>query len=84
MLSWQYKDDTGAIVFTSILRYAGPPFGLLSNLAEGEYGKFSLIIGQHKLIKGLACITHSMVLTVLYSIVGIILLSRRQFTFKLN
>jgi hypothetical protein len=84
ILSWHYKDDTGAKVFTLILRYTGPPFQLLSRLAEGEFGKYSLIIGQYKLIKGLACITHSLVLTVLYSFIGITLLSRRQFTYELN
>ncbi len=84
ILSWYHDGDTGTKVLTALLRYAGPPFELLSKLAEGEYGKYSLIIGQHKLIKGLACITHSLVLTVLYSIVGIILLSRRQFTNELG
>jgi len=28
-----------------VLKYAGPPFELLSKLAVGEYGKYSLIIG---------------------------------------
>lgn len=84
ILSWYHDGETGTKVFTLMLRYAGPPFQLLSKLAEGGYGKYSLIIGQYKLIKGLACITHSLVLTVLYSIVGIILLSRRQFTYELN
>jgi len=84
ILSWYHDGDTGTKVLTAVLNYAGPPFKLLSKLAEGEYGKYSLIIGQYKLIKGLACITHSLVLTVLYSIVGIILLSRRQFTYELD
>lgn len=84
ILSWHYNTDTWAKVFTTILKYTGPPFGLLSKLAEGEFGKYSLIIGQYKLIKGLACITHSLVITVIYSIIGITLLSRRQFTYDLN
>ena len=84
ILSWYHDSDTGTKVFIVILRYAGPPFKLLSKLAEGEFGKYSLIIGQYKLIKGLACIIHSLVLTVIYSIVGIILLSKRQFTYELN
>jgi hypothetical protein len=84
ILSWYHDGDTGSKVLIVFLKYAGPPFGLLSKLGEGEFGKYSLIIGQYKLIKGLACIIHSLVLTVIYSIVGITLLSKRQFTYELN
>lgn len=80
VLSWNYSEETGTKVFMHLLRYAGPPFELLHKLGKGEYGEYSLIVGKYSLVKSVACVTHSLVLTVLYSIVGIILLSKRQFT----
>jgi hypothetical protein len=52
----------------------------LSKLAGGEYGKYSLTVGRFSLAKSVACVIHSLILTVVYSIVGIVLLSRRQFS----
>ncbi len=62
-------DHTATVVLKVILKYICPPIELLVNLAGGKYS----------LIQNLACFMHSLVLTALYSIVGIIILIKRQF-----
>lgn len=77
ILSQHHEGETVTKVLKALLKYAGLPFELLYKLAEGEYGKYNLI-------KSVACAMHSLVLTIIYSIVGIILLSKRQFKYELN
>jgi ABC-type transport system involved in multi-copper enzyme maturation permease subunit len=52
-----------------LLRYAAPPVELLGNLAMGKYN----------VLKSLGCVMHSFALVAVYSAVGIVILSRRQF-----
>ncbi len=74
------KQETVKEVLFSFIKFASPPFMLLYKFAEGEYGKYSLTVGRFSLAKSIACVVHSLILTVVYSIVGIFLLSRRQFS----
>jgi hypothetical protein len=67
-------------VFMGFIRYFWPPFELLFKFAHGEYGKFSLTVGKYSLPKSVACVVHSLILTAVYSAVGIALLTRRQFS----
>ncbi len=67
-------------VFAGFIRYPWPPFELLYKFANGEYGKYSLTVGRFSVTKSVACVVHSLILTVVYSIVGIVLLGRRQFS----
>jgi hypothetical protein len=69
LMTFHYK-GTGTKVFMGFLRYAGPPFELLWKLAKQKYS----------LTQSVACVVHSLVLTLFYSIVGIIILSKQQFT----
>ena len=62
-------DHISTVVLQVVLRYTCPPIELLVNMANGKYG----------LIQNLGCVVYSLVLTVLYSLVGIIILSKRQF-----
>lgn len=62
------------------IRYSWPPFELLYKFACGEYGQYALTVGRFGLTKSVACVVHSLMLTVAYSIVGIAILSRRQFS----
>ena len=62
-------DHTATVVLKVVLKYICPPIELLVNLANGKYG----------VIQNLACVMHSLVLTAIYSIVGIIILIKRQF-----
>ena len=78
MFSMKQQAETG--VFFSFIRFACPPFELLYKFACGEYGKYSLTVGRFSLAKSVACVVHSLILTVVYRIVGIVLLSRRQFS----
>jgi hypothetical protein len=55
--------------FMAFLRYACPPVEFLGKLALGKYS----------MIKSLGCVMHSLALTFVYSVVGIIILCRRQF-----
>ena len=54
---------------TAFIRYACPPVELLFNLANG---KFSLM-------RSFSCVMHSVLLIAIYGIIGIIVLSTRQF-----
>ena len=78
MVSSKQQAETG--VLFSFINFACPPFKLLYKFACGEYGKYSLTVGRFSLAKSVACVIHSLILTVVYSIVGIVLLSRRQFS----
>lgn len=78
MVSMHQQAETGVLV--SFIRFACPPFKLLYKFACGEYGKYSLTVGRFSLTKSVACVVHSLILTVVYSVVGIVLLSRRQFS----
>ena len=64
-----FLDHTAKVVLQNVLKYTCPPIELLVNMASGKYS----------LIQNLACVMHSLVLTAIYSIVGIIILIRRQF-----
>jgi ABC-type transport system involved in multi-copper enzyme maturation permease subunit len=80
MLSWKNPDDTMTEVINAFVKYLCPPFTLLTKMAQGQYSKYSLIVGQYSAIKAVACVTHSLFLTVVYSIIGVLLLNRRQFS----
>ena len=80
ILGWNNPDDTMTKVISAFGKYVCPPFTLLTRMVEGEYSKYSLIVGKYSSIKAVACVTHTIVLTMFYSVVGILLLSRRQFT----
>ncbi|MBN1807257.1 MAG: hypothetical protein JW837_18575 [Sedimentisphaerales bacterium] len=72
------QEITGA--FSYFIKFACPPFKLLYKFANGEYGKYSLTVGRFGLTKSAACVIHSLILTSIYSIIGIVLLIRRQFS----
>ena len=79
-LGWNNPDDTITKVISAFCNYVCPPFKLLTRMVEGEYSKYSLIVGKYSYIKAAACVIHTLVLTVFYSFFGVLLLSRRQFT----
>jgi len=62
-------DHISTVVLRIVLKYTCPPIELLVNLANGKYS----------LVKDFGCVLYSLVLTAIYSIVGITILSRRQF-----
>jgi ABC-type transport system involved in multi-copper enzyme maturation permease subunit len=80
ILGWNNPDDTMTKVIGAFGKYVCPPFTLLTRMVDGEYSKYSLIIGKYSSIKAVACVTHTLILTVFYGVVGVLLLSRRQFT----
>jgi len=80
ILDLNNPDDTITKVISTLAKYVCPPFTLLTRMVEGEYSKYSLIVGKYSSIKAIACVTHTLVLTVFYSFFGVLLLSRRQFT----
>jgi len=67
-------------VFMGFVRYLWPPFELLFKFANGDYGQFSLTVGKYSVPKDIACVVHSLALTVAYSVAGIVLLTHRQFS----
>jgi len=80
ILGWMSPDDTMTKVIDAFVKYVCPPFEMLTKMAKGEYAKYSLIVGKYSAIKAVACVTHTFVLTVFYGILGVLVLSRRQFT----
>jgi len=64
----------------NLVRFAGLPFGLLHNLAKGDYGKYSLAVGKYGSIKSIACTIHCLILTTVYAAAGVLALTRRQFS----
>jgi ABC-type transport system involved in multi-copper enzyme maturation permease subunit len=64
----------------NLIRHAGLPFDLLQGLAHGDYGKYSLTVGKYGLVKSMACTVHCLILTTVYAAVGILVLSKRQFS----
>ena len=79
-LMMTYLKQEAVIRVFSYIIFAFPPFEMLYKFAGGEYGRYSLTVGQFSLAKSIACVVHSLILTVVYSVVGIVLLSRRQFS----
>jgi hypothetical protein len=63
-----------------LIGHVGPPFGLLKSLAHGDYGKYSLTVGQYGLVKSVACTIHCVILTAVYAAIGILVLGKRQFS----
>jgi hypothetical protein len=80
ILGWNNPDDTITKVVNAFVKYACPPFTLLTKMAKGEYAKYSLIVGKYSAIKAVACVTHTFMLIIFYSVIGVLILNRRQFT----
>jgi len=75
-----YLNQQATGVFGGFIRYTWPPFEMLYAFASGEHGKYALTFGRCSLPQGVACVVHSLMLTVAYSVIGIVLLSRREFS----
>jgi len=69
MLLLFFEDHLGTRIYLGILRYAGPPLELLV-----QFGR-----GRDNLLQAMGSIGHSLLLTTLYSAIGIVLLGRREF-----
>lgn len=67
-------------VVAGLFRYPFPPFELLRHLAKGDYARESLSVGSWRIPTSIACVGHSLLLTVLYAGAGIALLTHRQFS----
>ena len=80
ILGWNSPDDTITKIINAFVRYVCPPFTLLTKMANGEYAKYSLIVGKYSAIKAVACVIHTFMLTIFYGIIGVVILNRRQFT----
>ena len=80
MMTYLKQHSETEALLVSYFRFVCPPFEMLYEFAGGEYGKYSLTVGRFSLAKSFACVVHSLILTVVYSVVGIVLLSRRQFS----
>jgi hypothetical protein len=79
VLAGYWLEYGAADTLRNIFRYVGLPFGLLSGLAKGDYGKYSLSVGRYDTVKAVACVVHCLLLTTAYAAAGILLLIRRQF-----
>lgn len=65
-----FEGSVGTRIYHEIVRYAGPPVELLVRLGRGKC----------RWPAGVASIAHSLMLTVFYGVIGILLLERREFT----
>jgi len=82
VLGGYWVEDRLATIIKTLLRHAGPPFALLRRVAHGDYGKFSLSVGKYSIVKTVACSVHCVLLTSVYALIGIQILTRRQFFSK--
>jgi ABC-type transport system involved in multi-copper enzyme maturation permease subunit len=80
LLMGYLRQEATKELFIGFVRYAAPPFELLFKLARGEWGKYALTVGRFSVTKSVACVVHSLMLTAIYGVVGIVLLSRREFS----
>ena len=80
LLSIYLRDQASAGALVSFIRYPWPPFELLYKLAAGEWGQYAPTVGKYSVNKSIACVVHSLMLMLVYSVIGIVLLSRRQFS----
>lgn len=69
MLKMLLPDEIYTRVLAGILRYAGPPVELLARMGQGQFD----------VLRSLGSAGHGLVLTALYSAVGVFLLGRREF-----
>jgi len=70
MLLLFFQDSLGTKIYVGVLRYAGPPVELLVRLGQGRC----------RLPAGIGSVAYSLLLTVFYSVIGVMLLRRREFT----
>ena len=80
VLAGYWLEDATAEFVKGVIRFAGLPFGLLNDLAKGDYGKYSMTVGKLGIIKSVACTIHCLILTAAYALAGISILLRRQFS----
>jgi ABC-type transport system involved in multi-copper enzyme maturation permease subunit len=74
----QQEVISGTLV--NFIRYPWPPFELLYKFASGEWGQYAPTVGNYSATKSVACLVHTGMLTLVYSILGIVLLRTRQFS----
>jgi hypothetical protein len=80
LLAMYLRDQASAGALASFIRYPWPPFELLYKFAAGEWGQYAPTVGKYSVNKSIACIVHSLMLVLVYSIIGIVLLGRQQFS----
>jgi hypothetical protein len=69
MLLLFFQDSLGTKIYVGILRYAGPSVELLVRLGRGKCS----------LPRGIGSVVYSLMLTISYCVIGILLLDRREF-----
>ncbi len=80
LMAMYLRQEANSGPLVSFIRYPWPPFELLYKLAAGEWGQYALTVGKYSVTKSFACIIHSLMLTLVYSIIGIVLLGRREYS----
>jgi ABC-type transport system involved in multi-copper enzyme maturation permease subunit len=80
LLMTYLRQEPGSVVLVSFIRYPWPPFELLYKFAGGEWGQYALTVGRYSVTRSTACVIHSLMLTLAYSVIGILMLNRRQFS----
>jgi hypothetical protein len=79
LMTYLRQEATSGVLW-SFIRYPWPPFEMLYKFAAGEWGQYALTVGNYGVTKSVACVVHSLMLTLVYSIIGILLLSRREYS----
>ncbi|MBN2134044.1 MAG: hypothetical protein JW741_31360 [Sedimentisphaerales bacterium] len=79
ILIWNLRDYAIADVLKGILRYGFPPHELLTDLGKGEFEEKNLALAGLHLPRALVYAVHSLLLTVLYAVPGILIFRKKQF-----
>jgi len=79
ILIWNLRNYAAGDVLKGFLTYCFPPHGLLGDLGKGEYEEKNLALAGLHLPRTLVYTAHSLLLTVVYAGVGILIFRKKQF-----
>ncbi|UCG58753.1 MAG: hypothetical protein JSU70_04410 [Phycisphaerales bacterium] len=78
-LIWHLRDYAVGDVLKGFLRYCFPPYGLLTDLGKGEFEEKNVALAGLHLPRTLVYAVHSLLLTVVYAVPGILIFRKKQF-----
>ena len=79
ILIWNLRNYAIGDVLKGILRYGFPPDGLLRDLGNGEFEEKNVTLAGLDLPRALVYTVHSLLLTVVYALPGILIFRKKQF-----
>lgn len=79
ILIWNLRNYAVGDVLKGILRYGFPPHTLLRDLGNGEFEEKNLVLAGLHLPRTLVYTAHSLLLTMIYAVPGVLIFRKKQF-----